>query len=186
MHSPTSSNSSQGCSENQSSVFESDLTLPDKRLGKVRDTYTLPGAAPDGHDAMLIVASDRISAFDVIMPTPIAGKGMLLTEIAEFWLRWIEHQDLCHTHLISTDTDAVPDSAFTGKTTREHLQGRVTIGRKCRVIPVECVVRGYLEGSGWNEYQKTQQVCKIDLPGGIEWCGKIPAPIFTPASRRGA
>ncbi|MBL4591813.1 MAG: phosphoribosylaminoimidazolesuccinocarboxamide synthase, partial [Phycisphaerales bacterium] len=170
-------------SQNTMSVFDTDLSLPDRRQGKVRDTYTLPSSSPAGNDTMLIVASDRISAFDVVMPTPIGGKGVLLTEIASFWLRWIEDQGLCRTHLISTNADQIPDAAFTGSTTREHLQGRITIGRRCKVIPVEFVVRGYLEGSGWKEYQQTQRVCGIDLPAGIERCGKLDEPIFTPATK---
>jgi phosphoribosylaminoimidazole-succinocarboxamide synthase len=164
-------------------VFETDLTLPDRRQGKVRDTYTLPGAGPDDADAMLIVASDRLSAFDVVLPTPIPGKGVVLTEIAAFWLRWIEDQELCRTHLLSTRVEQVPDQAFGGATKREQLEGRVTIGRKCRVIPVECVVRGYLEGSGWKEYQQTGRVCGIQLPEGLRQCDELPVPIFTPATK---
>ena len=164
-------------------VFETDLTLPDRRQCKVRDTYTLPGAGPDGADAMLIVATDRLSAFDVVMPTPIGGKGVVLTEIAAFWLRWIEHQDLCHTHLLSTQAEQIPDEAFGGSTTRRELEGRITIGRRCRVIPVECVVRGYLEGSGWKEYQQNGRVCGIQLPERLTQCAELPAPIFTPATK---
>jgi len=164
-------------------VFESDLTLPGRRQGKVRDTYTLPGGGPDDVDAMLIVASDRLSAFDVVMPTPIPGKGIILTEIAAFWLRWIEDQELCRTHLLSTEADLIPDEAFGGSTTRAQLEGRVTIGRRCRVIPVECVVRGYLEGSGWKEYKQSGRVCGIELPRGLSQCDELPAPIFTPATK---
>ncbi|HCT46882.1 MAG TPA: hypothetical protein DF699_16875, partial [Phycisphaerales bacterium] len=106
-------------------VFETDLNLPDKRAGKVRDTYTIT-AHKDAFGqhvpaSMLMVASDRISAFDVIMPDPIPGKGRLLTEIAAFWLRWIEDQELSPTHLIGTGTDLIPDEAFTNATTPELL-----------------------------------------------------------------
>lgn len=170
-------------SENPPAVFETDLKLPDRRCGKVRDTYTLPGGGADDTDAMVMVASDRLSAFDVVMPTPIPGKGVLLTEIAAFWLRWIEDQELSPTHLLSTNPEMIPDEAFRGSTTRAMLEGRVTIGRKCAVIPVECVVRGYLEGSGWKEYRQSGRVCGVQLPEGIERCGQLPSPIFTPATK---
>lgn len=168
-------------------VFETNLKLPDKRSGKVRDTYTIP--AHRDHfgqhvpPAMLMVASDRISAFDVVMPDPIPGKGCLLTEIAAFWLRWIEDQGLSRTHLIGTETDLIPEDAFTSGTTREMLEGRVTIGRLCRVIPVECVVRGYLEGSGLKDYRATGSVCGVRLPEGLAQCDRLPEPIFTPATK---
>ena len=168
-------------------LFESDLNLPGKRRGKVRDTYTIPAHIDDhgGHvpDSMLMIASDRISAFDVVMPDPIPGKGRLLTEIAAFWLRWIEDQELSRTHLITTDTTPIPDEAFTGKTTRAMLEGRTTVGRLCRVIPVECVVRGYLEGSGLKDYNATGSVCGVALPEGLRQCDKLPEPIFTPATK---
>ncbi|RMH25264.1 MAG: phosphoribosylaminoimidazolesuccinocarboxamide synthase [Planctomycetota bacterium] len=164
-------------------VFATDLNLPGKRRGKVRDTYTLPRGGPGGEDAILMIASDRLSAFDVVMPTPIPGKGRLLTEIAAFWLRMIEAAGLGPTHLISTDDGRVPDSALTDSTGRAELQGRTTIGRKCVVVPVECVVRGYLEGSGWKDYQRTGSVCGVELPGGLRQCDRLPEPIFTPATK---
>ncbi len=172
--------------QNGSAVFATDLRLPDRRQGKVRDTYTLPGAGgqgADGRDAILMVASDRLSAFDVVLPTPIPGKGRLLTEIAAFWLKMIGARGLGPTHLISTDDALVPDAALTGLTTREDLRGRVTIGTRCAVIPVECVVRGYLEGSGWKDYQRTGAVCGVGLPAGLRQCEKLPEPIFTPATK---
>lgn len=168
-------------------VFSSDLGLPDRRQGKVRDTYTLPGGGrggkSDGEDAILMVASDRLSAFDVVMPTPIPGKGCLLTEIAAFWLDLIGKNGLGPTHLISTDDAQVPDAALTGRTTRGDLRGRVTIGTRCAVIPVECVVRGYLEGSGWRDYQRTGSVCGVPLPAGLRQCERLASPIFTPATK---
>ncbi|MDQ7014579.1 MAG: phosphoribosylaminoimidazolesuccinocarboxamide synthase [Planctomycetota bacterium] len=173
-----------------SAVFRSALNLPDRREGKVRDTYTLPGDTlaepntPASQDRILMVASDRISAFDVVMPTPIPGKGVLLTRVAAFWLRWIESHGLCHTHLLSTDADTIPDSAFAPDSTlRRDLVGRVTIGRRCRVIPIECVVRGYLEGSGWKDYQQTGAVCGVQLPSGLRQCDRLPEPVFTPATK---
>lgn len=164
-------------------VFSTDLGLPDRRRGKVRDTYTLPGAGPGGSDAILMVASDRLSAFDVVLPTPIPGKGRLLTEIAAFWLGLIADRGLGPTHLLSTDDALVPDAALTGETTRADLRGRVTIGRRCAVIPVECVVRGYLEGSGWKDYRATGSVCGVALPKGLRQCERLPEPVFTPATK---
>ncbi len=177
-------------SETGPSVFRAVLHLPGSRHGKVRDTFTLPrepGAGADnpaGLDRMLMVASDRVSAFDVVLPSAIPGKGALLTSIATFWLRWIASRGICATHLLSTDAAAIPASAFgDGCTTREELAGRITIGRMCRVVPIECVVRGYLEGSGWKDYQATGQVCGVPLPRGLRQCDKLPEPIFTPATK---
>jgi len=154
------------------------LALPLVRRGKVRDVFALP----DGN--LLIVATDRISAFDVVMPSGIPGKGEILTDMAVFWLRFIEQRGICKTHLVSTDADAIPASAFVpGGSTRDQLVGRIMIGRRCRVIPVECVVRGYLEGSGWKEYQASGSVCGIKLPTGLSQCDRLPSPIFTPATK---
>jgi len=164
-------------------LVRSDLNLPGRREGKVRDTYGLP-PDPSGRPCIAIIATDRLSAFDVVLPTPIPGKGRLLTEIAAFWLRFIELQGLCETHLLSTDAHALPDAAFDGATTpMDAIEGRVTIGRACRVLPVEFVVRGYLEGSGWRDYERTGRVCGIDLPAGLKRCGALPEPIFTPATK---
>jgi len=124
--------------ETRPAVFTTDLRLPDRREGKVRDVYRLPG-----EDRIAIVATDRLSAFDVVMPTPIPGKGVILTEIAAFWLRFVAERGLCGTHLLSTDDAEIHDAALTGTIVRrEDLAGRVTIGRLCRVLPVESVVRG--------------------------------------------
>ncbi len=145
--------------------------------------YDLP---PDenGRARLLIVATDRISAFDVVMPTPITGKGRLLTELSTFWLRFIERRGICRTHIISTNVESLPATAFvTGGSTRESLAGRSTIAIRARVIPIECVVRGYLEGSGWKEYKSTGQVCGVQLPAGLVQCSKLPEPIFTPATK---
>ncbi len=159
-------------------LFRSTLHLPGRREGKVRDVYDLPG------DRLLIVATDRISAFDVVLPTPIAGKGTLLTELSTYWLRFIESRGICRTHLLSTDVGEIPASAFgSGATPRERLVGRVTLARKARVIPIECVVRGFLEGSGWREYRETGLVCGVPLPKGLRQCDRLPAPIFTPATK---
>lgn len=182
MNASPASDSSPGCSESAPSVFESSLELPERRRGKVRDVYRLPDA--DGPDRLLMVATDRLSAFDVVMPTPIPGKGRLLTGIAAFWLRWIEQRGLARTHLLSTDASDIPDSALGASSTpRASLEGRVTIGRRCRVIPVECVVRGYLEGTGLKDYRASGSVCGVDLPAGLRQCDRLPEPIFTPATK---
>ena len=170
--------------------------LPLLRRGKVRDVYTLPagsgGASASPHSAqgereqqLLMVASDRISAFDVVMRTPIPGKGRLLTEIAAWWFDFIERHRICQTHVISTNVDSLSAKLreSVGPAGLEYLRGRSTICRACEVIPVECVVRGYLEGSGWKEYQQTGTVCGIRLPAGLQQCDRLPEPIFTPATK---
>lgn len=165
-------------------VLTTTLALPGLRRGKVRDVYDLPPDPKTGQARLLIVATDRISAFDVVMPTPLPGKGAILTELSAFWLRFIEKAGLGPTHLISTDANDVPESAFVaGGTTREQLQGRVTIARRARVVPVECVARGYLEGSGWKDYQATGSVCGVALPAGLRQCDRLPGAIFTPATK---
>lgn len=162
---------------NPPTLFQSDLSLPVTR-GKVRDVYAL------GEDRVLLVASDRLSAFDVVLPTPIPGKGRLLTQIAGFWFRFIEDRGICKSFLRSTSTGSIPDEAFDGAgTTREELKGRITIGARCEVLPIECVVRGFIEGSGWAEYQETGSVSGVRLPSGLERCAKLPEPIFTPATK---
>ncbi len=138
-----------------------------------------------------MVASDRISAFDVVMPTPIPGKGKLLTELATWWFGFVERKRLAETHLVSTRVDDLPPAAYATlarakggvPAARAWLEGRVTIARRCRVVPIECVARGYLEGSGWKEYQKSGSVCGVELPRGLTQCEKLPEPIFTPATK---
>ena len=165
-----------------SALSRSDLNLPG-RSGKVRDVYELPSVTGQP-PALLIIATDRLSAFDVVLPTPIPGKGRVLTEISNFWFGFIEQRRLAPTHMLGTDLSRLPDSAFRpGGTTRADLAGRSTIGRRCKVVPVECVVRGYLEGSGWKDYQKTGSVCGVKLPVGLKQCAKLPEPIFTPATK---
>jgi phosphoribosylaminoimidazole-succinocarboxamide synthase len=157
--------------------------LPLRARGKVRDIYDLP-PVPGQPDRLLFVASDRISAFDVVMPTPIPGKGKLLTRIAAWWLRFVSAKGLAETHLLSTSlSDVPPEAVPSDPEARAWLDGRVTIGRTCRVLPIECVVRGYLEGSGWKEYQQTGAVCGVKLPGGLRQCDRLAEPIFTPATK---
>lgn len=161
-------------------LLKTDLPLPGKRQGKVRDIYN--ATLTDGTGALLIVATDRISAFDVVMPNGVAGKGVVLTQISRFWFEMIAKQfgqKLQH-HLISTDPN---DLAGLTDTQKSQLQGRVMIGRKARVVPIECVVRGYLAGSGWKEYCRSQTVCGIALPAGLKQCDKLPGPIFTPSTK---
>ena len=139
------------------------------RSGKVRDIYELD-------DAFLMVASDRISAFDWILSTPIPDKGRVLTMISEYWFGRL---NVPH-HLISTDVSTVDVPAGID---REWLAGRSMIVKKCEVVPIECVVRGYLAGSGWKEYQQSQTVCGIKLPAGLQNGSQLPEPIFTPATK---
>jgi phosphoribosylaminoimidazole-succinocarboxamide synthase len=167
-------------------LLQTDLPWPNKRQGKVRDVYDLPATQPGSEPRLLIVATDRISAFDVVMPTPIAGKGQLLTEISTRWLEFIQTRRLARTHLLSTRVEDLPWSGIDASKAagmRRDLAGRITIARQCRVIPVECVVRGYLEGSGWKEYQATGSVCGVRLPAGLRQCDRLPEPIFTPATK---
>ncbi len=149
--------------------LESTLDRPVRR-GKVRDVYDLG-------DRLLLVASDRISAYDWVLPTGIPDKGRVLTALSAFWFARLGVEN----HLISTDVD---DAGLDlDPATREALDGRVMIGRKCEVVPFECVVRGYLSGSGWREYRRSGAVCGSPLPPGLVESDKLPAPIFTPATK---
>lgn len=160
-------------------VFETHLPLPGRRQGKVRDLYQLPGT-PGSEPRVLIVASDRISAFDVVMPTPIPGKGRLLTEISLGWFARIRQAGLVRDHLVGTDLAEV--DALSGAD-RALLAGRSMVCRAARVVPIECVARGYLAGSGWAEYRERGEVCGVRLPSGLRQCERLPEPIFTPATK---
>lgn len=152
----------------------------------MRDVFELPPDPRTNAGRLLLVASDRISAFDVVMPTPITGKGRLLTEVSLFWFGLIESRGIARTHVLSSDAD---DLVREGVLTREQagpLRGRSTIGRRCRVVPVECVARGYLDGSGWNEYREMGKVCGVPLPPGLKRGDRLPTPIFTPATKEEA
>jgi len=140
-----------------------------RRQGKVRDIYDLG-------DRLLLVSSDRISAFDWVLPTPIPDKGRALTRLAAFWFDrlGVEH------HLLSTDVAEIPEIP---PESRETFAGRTMLVRKTQVVPIECVVRGYLAGSGWREYQETQAVCGVPLPAGLVESDRLPEPIFTPATK---
>ncbi len=141
------------------------------RRGKVRDIYDLG-------DKLLIVASDRISAFDVIMANGIPLKGVVLTKISKFWFDFLG--STVENHLIS---DKVADFPAPFNKYPDQLAGRSMLVKKTKVLPIECVVRGYLAGSGWKEYQQNQTVCGYRLPAGLKQCEKLPQPIFTPATK---
>jgi len=138
-----------------------------KRRGKVRDVYDL------GAGRLLLVATDRISAFDWVLPSGIPDKGRVLTQISAFWFELLQESN----HLLSLELPGEVTSE------REALSGRSMVCRKCDVVPVECVVRGYLEGSGWREYQQSGSVCGVKLPSGLVQCAQLPEPIFTPATK---
>jgi phosphoribosylaminoimidazole-succinocarboxamide synthase len=160
-------------------VAQTDLPLPNRRQGKVRDIYELP-AEPGRPPQVVIVATDRISAFDVVLPTPMPGKGRLLTEISLAWFELIRGLDIIDDHIVSGDAADVPglDDAR-----RAEIAGRVMIGRAAEVVPIEFVVRGYLAGSGWKEYQQSQSVCGVPLPAGLRNGDRLPEPIFTPTTK---
>ncbi|HLL74490.1 MAG TPA: phosphoribosylaminoimidazolesuccinocarboxamide synthase [Pyrinomonadaceae bacterium] len=147
-----------------------DLTLV--RLGKVRDVYAVDD------ERLLVVATDRISAFDCILPTRIERKGEVLTALSRFWFERLSH--VTPHHLVTTDVDGMPDAI---RKYAEALRGRSMLVRRTEVFPVECVVRGYLAGSGWKDYQRTGEVCGHKLPAGLSESDKLPAPIFTPATK---
>ena len=161
-------------------VMKTNLPLRNRRQGKVRDVYET--TMPDGTEAMVLVASDRISAFDVIMTNGLPGKGIVLTQISRFWFEMIGKKlgDRLRHHIISTNAEDVPGLS---EEQVEQVRGRVTIGRKTTVVPIECVVRGYLAGSGWKEYRESQSVCGVKLPAGLKQSSKLPEPIFTPATK---
>jgi phosphoribosylaminoimidazole-succinocarboxamide synthase len=149
-------------------------TLAGLRLfnrGKVRDIYDLG-------DKLLLVASDRISAFDVILPTLIPDKGKILTKLSEFWFSVMK--DIIPHHLITTNVDEFPSACQTYKTA---LEGRSMLVKKSTPAPVECIVRGYLVGSGWKDYQQTGSVCGIRLPAGLVEASRLDQPIFTPSTK---
>ncbi len=154
---------------NRPVLLQSDLPGISVRRGKVRDVY-------DFGDRLLFVATDRISAFDWILPTGIPDKGRVLTQISKFWF---DRLGVPH-HLLDADLDSLPLPAGTD---REALAGRSLVVRKTTVFPVECVVRGYLVGSGWKEYQQSRSVCGIPLRDGLVEASKLDAPTFTPATK---
>lgn len=145
-------------------------SLPLLARGKVRDNYAV------GNDRLLMVASDRLSAFDVVMGEPIPGKGELLTQMAMFWFAHLGH--IVPNHLTGDDPESV-----VAADEREQVRGRSMLVKRLQPLPVEAVVRGYLAGSGWKEYQQRQSVCGVALPPGLRNAAKLPEPIFTPATK---
>jgi phosphoribosylaminoimidazole-succinocarboxamide synthase len=153
-------------------LFESSVAGLDQiGRGKVRDIYSIDD------DHLLIVTTDRLSAYDVIMPDPVPGKGQVLTRISNFWFEMME--DLIPNHL----TDRKLNSIIDDDTSLQSLEPRSIIARRLRPLPIEAVVRGYLIGSGWRDYQQTGQVCGIELPPGLEQAAKLPQTLFTPATK---
>src|SRR5688500_1432053 len=170
--------------QEMSALLNTELPFPVRR-GKVRDVYDLG-------DRLLLVATDRISAFDWVMPNGIPDKGRILTQISAFWFDKLGVEN----HLLSLDVspvvgtlrvplpaDGTRSVPATDHGTEEELAGRSMIVKKTQVVPIECVVRGYLDGSGWKEYQTSGTVCGISLPAGLVQCSQLPEPIFTPATK---
>lgn len=155
-------------------TIASETMPPDLPLiyrGKVRDVYDA------GDDLLLLVASDRISAFDCILPTEIHHKGAVLTQLSAFWFRRLE--GIIGNHLITAAFDEMPEPIRS----YEYFRHRSMLVKKTTVFPVECIVRGYLEGSGWKDYQKTGAVCGMPLPPGLKQCSRLPNLLFTPATK---
>ena len=153
-------------------LLESDFAgLELIKRGKVRDLYAV-------EDKLLIVASDRISAFDVVMDDPIPDKGKILTSISLFWFKTLEQ--VVENHVLASDPDNYPEAC---RPYREDMRGRSMLVEKAEPLPVECIVRGYLSGSGWAEYRKQGSICDIPLPPGLLESQKLPQPIFTPSTK---
>jgi phosphoribosylaminoimidazole-succinocarboxamide synthase len=153
-------------------LYESTLkSLPRLGRGKVRDIYGV------GDDKMLIVTSDRLSAFDVVLTDPIPDKGRVLNEMANFWFGKLGH--IVPNQLTGVD----PESVVQGADEKAQVKGRSVVVKKLKPLPIEAVVRGYIIGSGWKDYQKTGKICGIELPKGLKQAQKLPQPIFTPATK---
>ncbi len=155
-----------------SALHESNLTsLKLLHRGKVRDLYEVDA------DHLLIVQTDRLSAFDVILPTPIPGKGVVLTAVSNFWFKKLGH--VIPNHLSGID----PESVVKTDAERAQVRGRAFVTKKLKPLPIEAIVRGYLVGSGWKDYKKTGAVCGIQLPAGMQEAQKLPQPLFTPSTK---
>jgi len=151
---------------------QSDIgSLPFLHRGKVRDIYAV------GDDKLLVVQTDRLSAFDVILPNPIPGKGEVLTSMSNFWLNKLQH--VIPNHLTGID----PESVVKTDADRAQVRGRAFVAKKLKPLPIEAIMRGYLVGSGWKDYQKTGKVCGIALPAGLREAEKLPEPLFTPSTK---
>jgi len=152
-------------------VLNVDLPLRKRASGKVREIFEADGQ-------ILLVATDRVSAFDVILKQGIAGRGKVLTQLSEFWFRKLEK--VCPHHLVTTDLEKMPEAV---RRNADTLRGRTMLVRALDIVPIECVVRGYLAGSGWKEYRQAGSVCGVQLPNGLVESAKLPAPIFTPTTK---
>lgn len=152
-------------------MYESNIkSLPLVARGKVRDIYAV------GDDKLLIVTTDRLSAYDVILPTPIPAKGEILVTLANFWFQKL-------AHVVPNQLTGIDPVTVVRPSERDQVEGRALVVYKYKVLPIEAVVRGYLEGSGWTEYQQSQSVCGVTLPAGLQRASKLPQPIFTPATK---
>ena len=157
---------------NTKSIYETHFpTLKFLKRGKVRDIYDLG-------EHLLIVATDRLSAFDVVMPQPIPDKGKVLTQISNYWFDVVK--DIIPNHIIETDVEKFLKECAPYK---EQLRGRSIVVKKAQSLAVECIVRGYISGSGWNEYKKTKSICGIKLPDSLVESSRLPEPIFTPSTK---
>ena len=155
-------------------MYESSIkSLPLIARGKVRDIYAV------GDDKLLLVTSDRLSAYDVILPTPIPGKGEILVALANFWFEKLKY-------IVPNQLTGIDPETVVAPNERDQVRGRAIVVNKYKVLPIEAVVRGYLEGSGWKEYQESQSVCGVKLPPGLQRASKLPQPIFTPATKAAA
>jgi len=143
------------------------------RSGKVRDLFDLG-------DRLLLVASDRLSAFDVVLPTPIPDKGRVLTGLSRFWFD--QTTDIVQNHLLGTSPEDLPED-YTDEAGKAELRGRMMLCRKAKVLPVEIIVRGYVAGSGWKDYQRDGSICGLELPPGLRESDRLPEPIFTPSTK---
>src|SRR5919106_2831118 len=152
-------------------LYESQIkTLPRIGRGKVRDIYAV------GEDKMLIVASDRLSAFDVVLPDPIPDKGRVLNQMANFWFDRLGH-------VVPNQLTGIDPESVVAENEKAQVRGRSVVVKKLKALPIEAVVRGYIIGSGWKDYQKTGRICGIELPKGLRQAEKLPQPIFTPATK---
>ena len=145
-------------------------SLPLIHKGKVRDIYAV------GDNRMLLVTTDRLSAFDVVMPTPIPGKGQVLTDVADFWFKRL-------AHILPNQLTGIDPESVVAADERDQVRGRAVVVKRLKALPVEAIVRGYLVGSGWVDYQKTGSVCGIALPSGLQQAQKLPEPLFTPSTK---
>jgi len=152
-------------------LFQTDIkSLKLLNRGKVRDIYEVDG------EKLLIVTTDRLSAFDVVLPTPIPGKGQVLTSVSNFWFEKLKH-------IVPNQLTGISPESVVADNEKEQVTGRALVVKRLKPLPIEAIVRGYLVGSGWKEYQKSQSVCSIPLPAGLREADKLPQPLFTPSTK---